>query len=814
MFSSKEKFKSAFIMKIETQFGKSLEESSLSDKYAALASLVREAMTPKLVATNNSYLFNKERQVYYFSLEFLFGKFLDQNLIYLNARDMCFSGLRDLGIDLDELIDCEPDAGLGNGGLGRLASCFLDSMASMGLPGHGCGIRYKYGLFSQKIIDGYQVELPDNWLREQNAWEIRKPDKAVVVKFGGDVSCVFDGPEPRFVHENYLPVLAVPYDMPVLGYRNQTVNTLRLWSAEAVNRDFDFASFSRGDYMSAVASKYQVEAISEVLYPDDSNYQNRQLRLKQQYFFVSAGLQSIIRRFKKGGNDIRDFSKLICIHINDTHPALAVPELMRILVDDEALGWEEAWEIVSSSIAYTNHTIMPEALEKWPVELMQEQLPRVYMIIDEIHRRFETDLYAKYPENPEKVKGMSIIGDGTVRMANLAVVGSFSVNGVAAVHTEILKNEVMRDLYETFPEKFNNKTNGITHRRWLLKSNPGLSDAISESITKKWIKEPVALKKLNDLKDDRAAQEKFFSIKRACKERLSDYVWKHNGIKLDPDSIFDSQVKRIHAYKRQLLNALHILHLYNELKEDPKKEIHPHTFIFAGKAAPSYYYAKTVIKFINVVASLVDSDPRISEMLKVVFLENYNISVAELVFPASDISEQISTASKEASGTGNMKFMMNGAVTLGTMDGANIEICEKVGQENFITFGLSVGEVLGYYSNGGYNSYYLYENDPRINRVLNQISGKLSSNVPSDEFSSITRSLLEYNDEYFVLRDFDSYCKAHRLVDELYRDRARWGSMSIVNMAMSGGFSSDNTIAKYAQEIWKIKPVSPQTDRG
>ncbi len=807
MFSNKTAFKRAYKKKLSSMFGKSLDDASLADKYVTLASMIRDEINEKWVGTNDSYLALGQRQVYYFSLEFLVGKFLESNLMYLQAGEVCRQGLTELGINLDELYDVEPDAGLGNGGLGRLAACFLDSMASMSLPGHGCGIRYKYGLFTQKIIDGYQVELPDNWLRETNAWEICKPDKAVIVRFGGQVETTFDDDgEAQFTHLNFIPVKAVPYDMPIMGYRNNTVNTLRLWSAEAVDQYFDFTSFSRGDYMSAVSNRYAVEAISEVLYPDDSNYQNRLLRLKQQYFFVSAGLQSIVRRYKKKQKDMTRLAEAIVIHINDTHPALAVPELMRILMDDEGFGWDEAWAQTSRIIAYTNHTIMPEALETWPVDTFRELLPRIMMIVEEINNRFCAQLKRAYPNDPDRVRRMSILSDGVVKMANLAVVGAFSVNGVAKVHSELLKTVVMKELYDFFPEKFNNKTNGVTHRRWLLKSNPDLRDFLTTALGSKLLTQPERMNGLLKLADDYGALEQLRLIKRKNKERLAAYIMKCNGVAVDPDSIFDVQVKRIHAYKRQLLNALHVMHLYNQLKDDPGMDMVPRTFVIAGKAAPSYYYAKNIIKFINELGRVIHNDPIVDGRLKLIFLENYGIPMAELIFPASDVSEQISTASKEASGTGNMKFMMNGAVTVGTNDGANIEIRELVGDDNFFLFGLSVEEVLSYYQNGGYDSAALCAADPRLSRMMSQMQGKLFSRLPQDEFVNIVRSLVQYNDEFFVLRDFDDYAAAQRRVDAAYRNQQLWQRKSLENIAHAGHFSSDHTIGLYASDVWHISP--------
>ena len=805
MFANKTVFKREFKKKVASLFGKTLSEASQADKYATLAAMIGDEINGRWAATNKRYLAEDKRQVFYFSLEFLVGQFLENNLKYLGVEEVCRQGLKEMGLDLGELIHIEPDAGLGNGGLGRLAACFMDSLACLSLPGHGCGIRYKYGLFTQKIVDGYQVELPDNWLREANVWEIRKPDKAALVKFHGHVQTTVDANGVlSFTHEDYLPVMAVPYDMPILSSDAKTVNTLRLWSAEAVDKHFDFASFSRGDYINAVSSRYSVEAISEVLYPDDSNYQNRVLRLKQQYFFVSAGVQSILRRYKKLNHPILELPDYICIHINDTHPALAVPELMRLLMDEEGLSWEAAWEITTRCIAYTNHTIMPEALEMWPVDTFRDLLPRIMMIVEEINRRFCAELLSIYPYDGEKVRRLAILSDGVVRMANLAVVGAFSVNGVAAVHTELLRTVVMKDFYEFFPEKFNNKTNGITHRRWLIQSNGHLADLITENIGEEWITQPLALAKFAKCANKVSVQKRMQLIKRQNKERLAAYIQSSTGIIVDPASLFDVQVKRIHAYKRQLLNALHILHLYYELLDNPSMDMVPRTFIFAGKAAPSYYYAKNIIKLINELARLVNNDPVVAGRIRVVFLENYGVALAEKIFPASEISEQISTATKEASGTGNMKFMLNGALTIGTDDGANIEIRQAVGDDNFILFGLSVDEVLAYHANGGYNSIDLCDHDPRLVRIMEGLQGHLFPHLPHDEFSGIVRSLLQYNDEFFVLRDFDSYVTAQKRVDALCHDPKKFTASSIANVAHAGVFSSDNTIAQYAREIWKL----------
>lgn len=809
MFKSKTTFANAFKEKMKTMLGKSIEEASTFDKYYTLASMIKESINKKLAQTNSRYLQKGDKQVYYFSMEFLLGRLLGDYLLYLNARDICEEGLKDLGISLEELENVEPDAGLGNGGLGRLAACFLDSMASLGIPGHGCGIRYKYGLFTQKIIEGYQVELPDTWLREHNVWEIRKSDKAVEVRFGGSIRVENQDGKMAFIHENYEPILAVPYDIPILGYDGICVNTLRLWSAESARTEFDFASFNKGDYVKAAEYKTQVEAISEVLYPDDSNFENRLLRLKQEYFMVSAGLQSIIRRLKKGSGTVANLPEKVAIHINDTHPALAVPELMRILMDEEGLGWEQAWDITTRTISYTNHTIMPEALEKWPIDTVGFLLPRIFMIINEINERFCKELWDKRPGDWDRIRDMAVIADGYVKMAHLAVVGSCSVNGVAEVHTEILKKDVLKNFYNCTPEKFNNKTNGITHRRWLLKANPMLSDAITEAIGNSWIYHPSNLIDLIRFSHDTnpSFQDKVIAAKKTGKGKMAKYIADKYSININPDSIFDVQVKRIHAYKRQLLNAFRIMDLYNRLKENPSLDIVPRTFIFAGKAAPSYYFAKKIIKLINSLANMINNDASINDKIKVVFLENYNVSLAEIIFPAADISEQISTASKEASGTSNMKFIMNGAVTVGTMDGANIEIFNEVGKDNIFTFGLSVEEALNYYRYGGYNSWDYFNNDSRIRTILEQLKNNHLQSSTRDEFMDIYWHLLDHNDEFFVLRDFDSYILAQHQADLIYRDKQKWTRMSINNIAHSGRFGSDETILKYANNIWKVKQV-------
>ncbi|MDR1668713.1 MAG: glycogen/starch/alpha-glucan phosphorylase [Oscillospiraceae bacterium] len=817
MFLNEKAFIKDFKKVLASQYGKSLETASYEDYCTALSKMVRDELTERWVHTSNIYRTRETRQVYYFSLEFLMGQCLESHLIYLGLRDICEKGFAEMKLDFQKILAAEPDAGLGNGGLGRLAACFLDSMASLRLPGHGCGIRYRHGLFVQKITDGQQVEIADGWLREKSVWEIRKPDKAVVVLFNGRVVSEADeNGELHFETVDATPVRAIPYDIPVPGYNNNTVNTLRLWRAESMEQEIDFTSFSRGDYIGARLNSYLAESISEVLYPDDSNYQNRVLRLKQQYFLCSAGLQSIIRTYrgKDKTRDLRGFADLVCIQINDTHPALAVPELMRLLMDEHGLGWNEAWSVTTRTIAYTNHTIMPEALEKWPVDTMRELLPRIYMIIEEINRRFCAELAEVYPGEEERWSRMAVIGDGVVRMAHLAIVGSFSVNGVAAVHSEILKTVVLKDFNEYYPQKFNNKTNGITHRRWLIKSNPELAGFISETIGAAWIDDPSLLVQLAELKDDAAALQKLEAIKRRNKEKLAAYIVERNAVSVDPDAIFDVQVKRIHGYKRQLMNLLHILHLYDRLRNGSDIGA-PRVFLMAGKAAPSYYFAKNVIKLANVIASVVNNDPVCKGKLSLIFLANYGISSAERIFPGAEVSEQISTASKEASGTSNMKFMMNGAVTLGTSDGANIEIFDAVGDENGFRFGLGVEEVLSYYAHGGYNPHSVMESDPRLRSVFRLLQGGLNEHMPpnehhisSDEFINIVCSLLDYGDEFFVLQDFDAYVKAQKDISEAYADRRRWNRMSLINIAHSGIFASDNTIRQYANELWRISAPS------
>lgn len=804
----KESFKAAYCNKLQVLHGKGLSESSIHDQYVALGSLLRDFVSPSWIKTNHQYSDLGSKQLYYFSIEFLLGKLLEMNLLNLGLKEVCQEALGELGIDINVLIQEEPDAGLGNGGLGRLAACFLDSMAALSLPGHGCGIRYTYGLFEQKIVKNYQVELPDNWLKDGYIWEYRKTDKAEDVHFGGSVRSwqEADG-RISYLHEDTEVVLAVPYDIPVVGYHNTTVNTLRLWSAELAHTDCYFALCNRDDYVKAVEYKNSVEKISKYLYPDDTLVEGRLLRLKQEYFFVSAGLKSIVRTFKRTNQNLQQISDKIGVHINDTHPALAVPELMRILIDEEKMGWDEAWHITTQTISYTNHTIMPEALETWPIEMFKSLLPRIFMIVNEINERFCRNLWKKYPGQWDYIGDMAVISNGLVHMARLAVVGSYSVNGVAKLHSEILQKYLLQKFYKEAPWKFNNKTNGITHRRWVLKANPHLAELISGAIGNQWIKEPSELLLLHNFAADAAFKEQLAAIRLVNKEKLAQHIHRNYDISVNVDSIFDVQIKRIHTYKRQLLNVLHIMHIYNELKENPNLDITPRTFIFAGKAAPGYYIAKQTVKLINSIGSMINHDKAIQDKLKVVFIENYGVSLGEMLFPAADVSEQISTASKEASGTGNMKFMMNGAITIGTLDGANIEIAEAVGRENIFIFGLSAQQVIDYYSHGGYNAWDVYNNDLRIKRVVEQL---VNGFLPDDkeEFRPLYDYLLRNNDEFFVLKDFAAYTEAQQILNDRFCQRERWLSMCLRNIAHSGMFSSDRTIAEYAEKIWKLKRMN------
>ena len=803
---TKEQIKQDYLKRLTFTFAEGVNEASIDHKYMALGKLIKDYVTEGWAETNRAYTNNKCKQTYYFSMEFLIGKLLDTYLINLGIKDLCSEALAELGIDLDELAAMEPDAGLGNGGLGRLAACFMDSMASLSLPAHGCGIRFKHGLFKQKIVDGYQVEKLDDWLKTDFVWEVKKANRGININFGGNVYMKKIGNKLQPVYENCEVIRAVPYDVPIVGYNTKNVNTLRLWSAEIDESDINLSTLQRGDYLRYLEHKYSVEEISQVLYPDDSSESGRRLRLKQEYFFVSAGIQTIVNRFKKLGEPITELHNYIAIHINDTHPAVAVAELMRILLDQEGLEWEEAWRITVKTMAYTNHTIMAEALEKWPKDMFEKLIPRIYMIVEEINRRFCLEVSKKYYGDWNKINNMSIISNGNIKMANLAIVGSHSINGVAWLHTEILKHRELKDFYEMYPERFNNKTNGITHRRWLIKANRDLADLLVEKIGPEWVENPLQIKKLMDYVDDKEVLKRLGEIKYKRKVEVAEFVKKSYGIQIDPNSIYDIQVKRLHAYKRQLLNIFNIINLYNELKADPKKDIVPRTFFFGAKAAPAYYLAKQIIKLINCVADKINNDPEINGKIKVVFLQNYGVTLAEKVIPSGDISEQISTASKEASGTGNMKFMMNGAVTMATLDGANVEIDQAVGRDNIVVFGLTSEQVMNYYAHGGYNAYETFSSDPRLQLIINQLQNGFFG-VGPQEFNLILKNLFDTNDEFFVFKDFDSYVKAQEKVNDLYKDKESWLRVSLINIANSGIFSSDNTIKRYADEIWNIKPL-------
>lgn len=777
--------------------------------YKTLGTMVREYGTKNWINTKDNYQKNSVRQVYYFSMEYLLGRLLHSNLSNLGVLNICQKGLEDLGFSLKEIEQQEVDAALGNGGLGRLAACLLDSMASCQLPGNGFGVRYKYGLFEQKIIDGYQVELPDNWLKDANIWEFKRPEISYEIKFGGKINSSSDGNRMYFEQVDYDAVVAVAYDIPIFGFENNTVNNLRLWSAEPSEKKLA----SCCEYPSAIVAityknyKDSAESITEYLYPDDSLREGKILRLKQEYFLVSAGVQNICRNHKKLYGSLHTLHTKVAIHINDTHPAVAIPELMRILLDEEGMTWGEAWHITINTFSYTNHTIMAEALEKWPEELFKTLLPRIYMLVQEINERFCSSLWNLYPGDWEKISKMSIISYGQVQMAHLAVVGSHCVNGVSKIHTELLKNEEMKNFNQVYPKKFGNITNGITHRRWLIEANPTLAELITESVGNDWIKQPSYLINLLKFTKDTCFLDKLAEIKNQNKIKLANYIWESNGIKVDPTSIFDVQIKRLHLYKRQLLNVLHIMDLYNQLLEKPSLDIVPRTFIFAAKSAPGYLLSKKIIKLINTVAKRVNNDKSIEGKIKIVFLENYRVSLAENIIPASDVSEQISTATKEASGTGNMKLMMNGAVTVGTLDGANIEIKEYVGNENIFIFGLKPEEVLNYYYYGGYSSMDIYNSNNRIKKVLDQLVNGFLSTF-ENEFEMIRHFLLTNNDEFFVMRDFEAYLEAQAKVNSCYQDRRRWQEMSITNIAHSGKFSSDRTITEYAKFIWRINPIA------
>ncbi len=809
MFKNKKQFKRCFIDKFRQIHGKDIAATSPESVYQTLGGMVREEAAAHWIDTNERYGERESKKVYYFSMEFLLGRLLESNLLNLGVLDLCREGLKELGLDLDETLTAEPDAGLGNGGLGRLAACFLDSLASLGLPGYGSGIRYRYGLFEQVISGGNQVEAPEDWLRGGNVWETRRPDEAVEVRFGGRVRPEQAGGRLLFHHEDYDSVLAVPYDLPVIGYKNKVVNTLRLWSAEPALVDLTRGCRGMDCYRSVVEYKHRLEKISELLYPDDSSREGKALRLQQQYFLVSAGLQSIARQYRERYGSLDDFHVRAAVHVNDTHPVLAIPELMRILIDDEGMGWEEAWDITRQTVSYTNHTTLSEALEMWPVDIFAPLFPRIYQIVEEIDRRFRSELVRSAPEKGDAGTAAAIIDGGRVKMAHLAIVGSHSVNGVSRLHTEILKKREMSDFYEIYPDKFNNQTNGISHRRWLLQANPSLASLVTGTIGPGWIGDPGELERLLGCSGDSSFQEKISRVKLLNKIRLAKIILERSGWVVDPHSIFDVQVKRMHAYKRQLLNALQILHLYNRLLEEPGMEMTPRTFIFGGKAFPNYFLAKRIIKLINTLAAVINNDSRVNDRLKVVFLENYSVSLAERIIPAADVSEQISTAGKEASGTGNMKFMLNGAVTIGTMDGANVEIAEAVGRENIFIFGLGAVEAARCHREG-YSAAGLYAEEPRIKGVVDRLTGGLLP-AGTREFAPIYDSLIALNDEYLVLKDFLDYVETQQLLEQAFRDRRRWLKMSIENIARAGQFSSDRTIAGYAKEIWGISlPAAEQ----
>jgi len=808
----KEEFKKSVKENVKFLYRKTLEEATQEQIFQAVSYTVKDVIIDNWLKSQKAYEKQDPKIVYYMSMEFLMGRALGNNLINLGAYGEVKEALEELGLDINCIEDQEPDPALGNGGLGRLAACFLDSLATLNYCAYGCGIRYRYGMFKQEIRDGYQVEAPDNWLKNGYPFELRRPEYAKEVHFGGYVRVEWDpvNNQNKFIHEGYQAVKAVPYDMPITGYNNDVVNTLRIWDAEPIV-DFNLDSFDKGDYHNAVEQENLARTIVEVLYPNDNHMAGKELRLKQQYFFVSASLQAAIAKYKKTHDDITKLHEKVVFQMNDTHPTVAVAELMRLLMDQEGLGWDQAWDITTKCCAYTNHTIMSEALEKWPIELFSRLLPRVYQIIEEINRRFILEIQQKYPGNFEKIKKMAIIYDGQVKMAHLAIVAGYSVNGVARLHTEILKNQELKDFYEMMPEKFNNKTNGITQRRFLAHGNPLLADWVTDKIGPDWITDLSQLSKLKVYADDEKALQEFMTIKFKNKERLAKYILEYNGVEVDPHSIFDIQVKRLHEYKRQLLNILHVIYLYNQIKAHPEMDFYPRTFIFGAKASAAYARAKKIIKLINCVADVVNNDASINGKLKVVFIENYRVSNAEIIFAAADVSEQISTASKEASGTGNMKFMLNGAPTLGTMDGANVEIVQEVGEENAFIFGMSSDQIINYENNGGYDPDFIYNTDPEIRQVLMQlINGTFSSDT--EMFRDIYNSLLDKRnmprpDQYFILGDFRSYAEAQKRVEEAYKDEKRWAKMALLNTACSGKFTSDRTIQEYVDDIWHLDKV-------
>ena len=810
----KDVFKRDVRNNVKTLFRKEVEEATPQQLFQAVSYAVKEAIIDDWLATQKQYEKDDPKTVYYMSMEFLLGRALGNNLINMTAYKEVKEALEEMGIDLNVVEDQEPDPALGNGGLGRLAACFLDSLATLGYASYGCGIRYRYGMFKQKIRDGYQVEAPDNWLKDGNPFELRRPEYAKEVRFGGNIRVEYDeAGKTHFVQENYESVMAIPYDYPIVGYGNHIVNTLRIWDAEAIV-DFQLDSFDRGDYHKAVEQENLAKNIVEVLYPNDNHVAGKELRLKQQYFFVSASLQAAVDKYMRNHDDIRKLYEKATFQMNDTHPTVAVAELMRILLDDYHLEWQEAWDVTTKACAYTNHTIMAEALEKWPIDLFSRLLPRVYQIIQEIDRRFIIQVEEMYPGNEDKKRTMGILRDGQVRMANLAIVAGYSVNGVARLHTEILKKRELRDFYEMMPEKFNNKTNGITQRRFLMHGNPLLASWVTEKLgTKAWATDLSLMSGLKKYVDDPKAQQEFMDIKYKNKERLAKYILEHNGIEVDPRSIFDVQVKRLHEYKRQLLNIMHVMYLYNKIKEHPELSFYPRTFIFGAKASAGYIRAKEIIKLINSVADVINNDRSINGKIKVVFIEDYRVSNAEWIFAAADVSEQISTASKEASGTGNMKFMLNGAPTLGTMDGANVEIVEEVGSENAFIFGMSSDEVMNYEKNGGYNPYDIYNNDADIRRVVDQLVDGTYADGDTERYRDLYNSLLNTNcsdraDMYFILKDFRSYAEAQERVEAAYKDREGWARMALLNTACCGKFSSDRTIEEYAKEIWHLNKIT------
>lgn len=798
---------------VKNLYRKTIKEATQQEIFQAVSFTVKDVIIDEWLATQRSFDKQDPKMVYYMSMEFLMGRALGNNLINLKAYKQVKEALEEMGLNLDVIEDQEPDPALGNGGLGRLAACFMESLATLGYAAYGCGIRYRYGMFKQKIKDGFQVEVPDNWLKDGYPFELRRPEHACEVKFGGYVRAeAGENGRTRFIQEGYQSVNAVPYDMPIIGYGNNVVNTLMIWDAEPMNC-FELDSFDKGDYHKSVEQENLAKNLVEVLYPNDNHIAGKELRLKQQYFFVSASVQRAVARFKKNHPDIHQLPEKVTFQLNDTHPTVAVAELMRVLLDEEGLEWDEAWEITTKTCAYTNHTIMAEALEKWPIEIFSRLLPRIYQIVEEINRRFILEIEKKYPGNQEKVRKMAIVYDGQVKMAHLAIAAGYSVNGVARLHTEILKNQELKDFYEMFPQKFNNKTNGITQRRFLMHGNPLLADWVSNKIGEDWITNLKHLKKLEIYADDKKAQQEFMQIKYQNKLRLAEYIQKHNGVEVDPRSIFDVQVKRLHEYKRQLLNILHVMYLYNQLKEHPEMEFYPRTFIFGAKAAAGYKNAKLTIKLINSVADVINNDPSINGKIKVVFIEDYRVSIAEWIFAAADVSEQISTASKEASGTGNMKFMLNGALTLGTMDGANVEIVEEVGEENAFIFGMSSDEVIEHEQKRDYNPMDIFNQDQDIRKVLMElINGFYSPNDP-ELFRDLYNSLLntqctQFADTYFILADFRSYAEAQKRVMEAYKDEEGWAKSAILNVANSGKFSSDRTIQEYVDDIWHLDKVT------